>query len=53
MMLEAARERGCDLIALGKQGQSRLGDLFLGSVTAWALEHAHADVLVVPRAARA
>ncbi len=53
LMLEAARERGCDLIALGKQGQSRLGDLFLGSVTAWALEHAHADVLVVPRAARA
>lgn len=53
VMLDAARERGCDLVALGKQGQSRLGDLFLGSVTAWALSHAQADVLVVPRAAQA
>ncbi|WBY01907.1 universal stress protein [Ramlibacter tataouinensis] len=52
VMLEVARDRGCDLIALGKQGQSRLGDLFLGSVTVWALEHAQADVLVVPRSAQ-
>ena len=53
MMLEMARERGCDLIVLGKQGQSRIGDLLLGSVTAWALAHAQADVLVVPPTARA
>lgn len=53
VMLDVARERGCDLIAIGKQGQSRLGDLFLGSVTAWALAHAQADVLVVPRTAQA
>lgn len=51
VMLDAARDHGCEVIALGKQGQSRLGDLFLGSVTAWALAHAQADVLVVPRAA--
>ena len=46
-MLDVARAEDCDLLALGKQGQSRLGDLFLGSVTAWALSHAQADVLVV------
>ncbi|HYD74421.1 universal stress protein [Ramlibacter sp.] len=52
VMLDEARERGCELIAVGKQGQSRLGDLFLGSVTSWALAHAQPDVLVVPFAAR-
>lgn len=53
VMLEVARARGCELIALGKQGQSRIGDLFLGSVTAWALAHAEADVLVVPHGTQA
>lgn len=42
------REQGIDLVAMGKQGQSALGDMFLGSACSWALEHAGCDVLVVP-----
>ena len=47
-LLAAADEDGTDLIAVGKQGQSRLADSLLGSVTSWLLREASCDVLVVP-----
>ena len=46
-----AQQERIDLIAIGKQGRSLLGQTLLGSVTAWTLEHAACDVLVVPAAA--
>ena len=41
-----------DLVAVGKQGQSLVQDLFLGSVTRAVLAEAQCDVLVVPRGAQ-
>ncbi|MEJ8838051.1 universal stress protein [Ramlibacter sp. AN1133] len=40
-----------DLVAVGKQGESLLEDMLLGSTTSHMLEHAGCDVLVVPRRA--
>lgn len=45
------QQERADLVAVGKQGSSLMGDTFLGSVTSWALSHVACDVLVVPAAA--
>jgi nucleotide-binding universal stress UspA family protein len=41
-----------DLVVMGKQGRSMLGELFLGSVTRRTLGEARCDVLVVPSRAQ-
>jgi nucleotide-binding universal stress UspA family protein len=46
-------ELGADLVAVGKQGTSLLGDMFLGSTTSCMIAHAPCDVLGVPSAATA
>jgi len=47
-ILEQEQEDDCDLIVVGKRGESRLADFFLGSVTRRVLAESRADVLVVP-----
>lgn len=47
-LLEEASEQQCQLVAIGKQGRSTLGDALLGSTTQWTLARAMTDVLVVP-----
>jgi len=47
LLIEEVR---CDLVVIGKHGQSAVQDLLLGSVTNHLLAHGHADVLVVPNA---
>lgn len=46
VILDAARRKGADLIAIGKQGRSLLGRLFIGSVTRHVLNESSCDVLV-------
>lgn len=43
------QERGCDLVAIGKHGQSAAEDLLLGSVTKHVLAEGSADLLVATR----
>lgn len=45
-IVEQEQERDCDLIVIGKHGESVLEDLFLGSVTKHVLNESQADVLV-------
>lgn len=47
VILAQAQARSADLIVLGKQGQSRAEELFLGSVTRHVLAGSPCDVLVV------
>lgn len=47
-ILEQEEEHDCDLIVLGRQGQSRVDDLLLGSVSRRVLAEADVDVLVLP-----
>jgi nucleotide-binding universal stress UspA family protein len=47
MIVAAARENGCDLIALGTQGHTALGTLMLGSVSAKVLAQATLPVLLL------
>lgn len=47
VILAQAQARSADLIVLGKQGQSRAEELFLGSVTRHVLAGSTCDVLVV------
>jgi nucleotide-binding universal stress UspA family protein len=47
--LRTIDELGADLVAVGKQGDSMLADMFLGSTTNCMIAHASCDVLVVPR----
>lgn len=47
-VLALAGSEGADLIVAGKQGRSRVGELFLGSVTRRILAGARCDVLVAP-----
>lgn len=47
-VLEQEDEQDCDLIVLGRQGQSRVDDMLLGSVSRRVLTDAEADVLVMP-----
>jgi nucleotide-binding universal stress UspA family protein len=47
-LMRSAEQRGADLIVVKKQRVSRIGDVFLGSVTRTLLADAGCDVLVVP-----
>lgn len=47
-ILEQEQDRDCDLIVIGRQGQSRVDDLLLGSVSRRVLVDAESDVLVLP-----
>jgi len=47
-VLEEEDDEDCDLIVIGRQGQSRLEDMLLGSVSRRVLAESEADVLVVP-----
>jgi nucleotide-binding universal stress UspA family protein len=49
--LEAQAAVGADLIVVGKDGHSAIGDFLLGSVAQRLVAHAQCDVLVIPRAA--
>jgi len=50
-ILEQEQEHDCDLIVIGKHGQSVLEELLLGSVTRHVLARSAADVLVTDRPA--
>lgn len=45
-IVKQEQEQGCDLIAMGKHGESMLEDLLLGSVTRRVLAESQCDVLV-------
>ena len=45
-LIDTARERGADLIALGTHGRKGLGRLIMGSVTASVIAEAPCDVMV-------
>lgn len=47
-ILEQEDEHDCDLVVMGRQGQSAAEDLLLGSVSRRVLAEAEADVLVLP-----
>lgn len=47
-LLRSAGELQADLLVVGKQGSSRLGEALFGSVAGWVLAQATCDVLVVP-----
>ena len=49
VLLEQARVKKADLLAVGSSGKSRLGRLFLGSVAEAVVERAPCDVLVTRR----
>lgn len=51
LLASKAEQMGADLVAIGKQGQSLVEDVLLGSVTRHMLADAPCDVLVVPRPA--
>jgi nucleotide-binding universal stress UspA family protein len=46
-IVKAAREGNCDLIVMGARGQSKLKELFLGSVSHGVTLHAPCPVLIV------
>jgi nucleotide-binding universal stress UspA family protein len=48
-IVELEQELGCDLVVLGKHGQSAAEDLLLGSVTQHVLAQGSSDVLVSTR----
>ena len=45
-IIRQEQERDCDLIVMGKHGESKIEDLLLGSVTKHVLTESQADVLV-------
>jgi len=45
-ILEVAREKGCDAIAMGSHGRRGIADAILGSVTQRVLAHASIPVVV-------
>lgn len=48
-IVEASRERNCDVIVMGRRGKTGLQKLIMGSVTAKVIGYAASSVLVVPR----
>jgi nucleotide-binding universal stress UspA family protein len=46
MIISTARDRQCDLIAMGSHGRSGIKGVLLGSVTQKVLVHTHVPVLV-------
>jgi nucleotide-binding universal stress UspA family protein len=51
LALKKSREVSADLIVVGKEGRSALGDFLLGSTAQRLLAESEADVLVLPQAA--
>lgn len=47
LVLDTAKERGCDLVVMASHGRRGLGALILGSETQKVLTHGHLPVLVV------
>ncbi|NML47739.1 universal stress protein [Ramlibacter sp. G-1-2-2] len=47
-ILQQEDEDDCDLVVMGRQGQTRLGDMLLGSVSRRVLAESDGDVLVLP-----
>lgn len=47
LILETAKERGCDLVVMASHGRRGLSALLLGSETQKVLTHGHLPVLVV------
>jgi len=47
-IIEAAQDKGCDLIVMSSHGRSGLSKLLIGSVTNKVLTHAKTPVLVCP-----
>ena len=45
-IIQAAQDKGCDLIAMASHGRSGITQLFLGSQTQKVLTHSHIPVLV-------
>ncbi|PYI56210.1 universal stress protein [Paenibacillus flagellatus] len=48
-VLDYAEKHGADLIVIGSRGLGRLGELFLGSVSHYVVQHAKVPVLVIKR----
>lgn len=48
-IVNEARNKGCELIIMGRRGRTGLARVAMGSVTAKVIGHAPCDVLVVPR----
>lgn len=46
LIIEQEQERDCDLIVVGKHGESMVDDFLLGSVTKHVLQESQGDVLV-------
>lgn len=46
VVIEQEQEQDCDLVVIGKHGESRLEELLLGSVTKHVLAESQSDVLV-------
>lgn len=52
LIVEEAKEKGVDMIVVGRRGSKGLAKLMLGQVAAKVIGYAPCDVLVVPKAAR-
>lgn len=52
VILEYAREYGCDLIVLGSRGLGKLREMLLGSVSHHVAQHATVPVLIVKQGRR-
>ncbi len=46
-IIEQEQELDCDLIVIGKQGETVTEELLLGSVTKHVLQRSQSDVLIV------
>ena len=48
-IIQQEQEQDCDLIVIGKQGRSALGEFLLGSVTHIVITESESDVLIAAR----
>jgi len=51
-IVHVADDEGCNLIVMGRRGQSNLEREFMGGVTARVIGHSNRDVLVIPDTAK-
>jgi len=51
-IVHVAEEENCDLIVMGRKGQSKLERELMGSVTARVIGHTRKDILVIPETAK-